>query len=281
MPYSGHYEQNYEQFFKGAIQNAGLDPVLAAHLSGPRIIVEDIWEQTKNAFVVLADMTGKNPNVFYEIGLAHALGKPVVLVIDQKEKRPFDIQHLRVITYDTRKGDWGINLKQEITSSLMSVLADPNSARGYIFSEPPKPQLSASFQDYVAQFPLAFDNEDALLARSELSEIRETLGNKSVPFIRYLRGGNVEGAHTYLTSCGLSQIRRDHLVETAIRALTYLSSVLPGMTTAQQRRLSIASFPRGPGQVFLAGTPNVKLPRRQQSVGTTRKARALKGGTKV
>ena len=87
MPYSGHYEQNYEQFFKGAIQNAGLDPVLAAHLTGPRMIVEDIWEQTKNAFVVLADMTGKNPNVFYEIGLAHALGKPVVLLVAIRQWR--------------------------------------------------------------------------------------------------------------------------------------------------------------------------------------------------
>jgi len=49
---------------------------------------------------VIADCTGRNPNVFYEIGLAHASGKPVILITQNSDDVPFDIRHLRYIQYD-------------------------------------------------------------------------------------------------------------------------------------------------------------------------------------
>jgi len=47
--------------------------------------------------VLLADLTGKNPNVFYELGLAHALAKPVILIAETLDDIPFDLRALRVI----------------------------------------------------------------------------------------------------------------------------------------------------------------------------------------
>ena len=208
MPYRGHYNENYENFFKVAIQDASLEPVLAAHLVGPRVIIQDVWEQTKSAFVVLADLTGKNPNVFYELGLAHAA-----------------------------EGTGEPGLKREITASLNNVLKDPGSARGYLFSEAHKPNPSVSFQDYIAQFPIHFGDEDALLERSEFAEIRETLGDHGRVLIRYLRGGNVDGAQGYLRKFGFSEIKRDHLVQTVISALKYLPSILPGAIVANKQSL--------------------------------------------
>lgn len=63
-------------------------------------IVNDIWAYTKEATVLLADLTNKNPNVFYELRLAHAITKPAVLITASMEDVPFDLRSLRVIDYD-------------------------------------------------------------------------------------------------------------------------------------------------------------------------------------
>jgi len=64
-------------------------------------LLEKIREQIVEAKVLIADITGRNPNVFYELGLAHALEKPVILLTqDQAEDVPTDIRHLEFIRYD-------------------------------------------------------------------------------------------------------------------------------------------------------------------------------------
>jgi nucleoside 2-deoxyribosyltransferase len=64
-------------------------------------ILEKIRQQIAEARVLIADVTGRNPNVFYELGLAHALEKPVILITqDKAEDVPTDIRHLEFIRYD-------------------------------------------------------------------------------------------------------------------------------------------------------------------------------------
>jgi hypothetical protein len=75
MPLGGWFDQFYLEIYKPAIESTGLSPRRADDLYRPRTIVHDIWEYTRNAKVILADLTGKNPNVFYELGLGHALAK--------------------------------------------------------------------------------------------------------------------------------------------------------------------------------------------------------------
>jgi hypothetical protein len=56
-------------------------------------------------YVVIAELTGKNPNLFYEVGLGHALGKKVILLTQNVKDVPFDLRHLRCIVYrDTPPG---------------------------------------------------------------------------------------------------------------------------------------------------------------------------------
>ena len=69
------------------------------------IVIEEIWERICAAQFLIADMTGRNPNVFYEIGLAHALGKHVIILAQSEVDVPFDLRHRRVILYDL--GDLG------------------------------------------------------------------------------------------------------------------------------------------------------------------------------
>jgi hypothetical protein len=75
--------------------------VRADELLGSRPIMQDVREHIADAHVVIADLTDSNPNVYYELGLAHELHKPSVLIVQRGEHLPFDISHLRAIRYTT------------------------------------------------------------------------------------------------------------------------------------------------------------------------------------
>jgi len=62
-------------------------------------IMKDVWNGICSAKVILADCTDRNPNVFYEIGMAHTVGKPVVLITQNTDDVPFDLRHIRYIRY--------------------------------------------------------------------------------------------------------------------------------------------------------------------------------------
>jgi hypothetical protein len=62
-------------------------------------IMSDVWNSINAASVIVADCSHRNPNVFYEIGVSHTLGKNVILIAQEKTDIPFDIRHLRHILY--------------------------------------------------------------------------------------------------------------------------------------------------------------------------------------
>ena len=90
----------------------------------------------QDAQVLLAELTTKNANVFYELGLAHAIGKPVVLVSETMSDVPFDLQQLRVITYNQADPKWGDKLTGKVTAALTETTATPVEAVPLIFRTP-------------------------------------------------------------------------------------------------------------------------------------------------
>jgi hypothetical protein len=64
-----------------------------------REVIRDVWSGICNSDIIIADCTTKNANVFYELGLAHAIGKPVILITETSSDIPFDIGYIRYITY--------------------------------------------------------------------------------------------------------------------------------------------------------------------------------------
>lgn len=125
MPFGDWFDHYYKQIYKTAILNAGLVPKRADELFTSSAVINDIWELTKRAKIVLADLTEKNPNVFYELGLAHALAKPALLISESMDDVPFDLRHLRVITYNKNDEEWGKKLIDDITRALRDTLAAP------------------------------------------------------------------------------------------------------------------------------------------------------------
>lgn len=128
MPFGEWYDRYFNELYIPATKDAGFEPIRADGLFTTGSVMEQIWEQIQKARVLLADLTGKNPNVFYELGLAHALGKPIILITGNLEDVPFDLRHLRVIVYDIRVPDWGDLLKKYITSYLKNAKTEPEKS---------------------------------------------------------------------------------------------------------------------------------------------------------
>ena len=128
MPFGGWFDKYYFEIYVPAIEAAGFEAKRADDLYRPGNIVNDIWNYTKEAKVILADLTNKNPNVFYELGLAHAITKPAVLITATIEDVPFDLRSLRVIEYDKNYAKWGEILQDKITKSLTETFQNPEEA---------------------------------------------------------------------------------------------------------------------------------------------------------
>lgn len=133
MPFGGWFDKYYQQIYVPAIKDAGFEPVRADELFNTGSVVEQIWEQIEKAKVMLADLTDKNANVFYELGLAHAARKPVVFTAGKVDDVPFDLRHLRVIIYEVREPDWAISLKRSVTDFLKNALKDPSKSLPHPF----------------------------------------------------------------------------------------------------------------------------------------------------
>jgi hypothetical protein len=105
MPFADEYLSIYQDHIKTVSERRGLSCGRADDLFGPGSIISEIWSAINRADVIVADCTGRNPNVFYEIGIAHTLGKPTILISQTKSDVPFDIGGLRIIFYEnTEKG---------------------------------------------------------------------------------------------------------------------------------------------------------------------------------
>lgn len=129
MPFAPPLGDYYSKIYAPAIEKAGLRPVRAdASIFGTGKIMDQIAAGINAAKVLVAELTTKNPNVFYELGLAHALQKPVVLVSSNENDVPFDLQHIRVIYYDVNDPFWGNKLIDKVAENILSAIRNPEEA---------------------------------------------------------------------------------------------------------------------------------------------------------
>jgi hypothetical protein len=129
MPFAAPLGDYYTKIYKPAIEKAGLRPVRAdADIFGTGKIIDQIWAGINAAKVLVAELTTRNPNVFYELGLAHALEKPVVLISSNEADIPFDLKHIRVIYYDMTDPFWGSKLLDKVAENILSAIEHPEEA---------------------------------------------------------------------------------------------------------------------------------------------------------
>lgn len=98
MPFKAEFKSVYSALQK-ASKAVSLSCVRADDIWEHHVIIQDIVNIIARARVVICDCSGKNPNVFYEAGIAHAIGKEVILITQSDDDIPFDLRHLRYIRY--------------------------------------------------------------------------------------------------------------------------------------------------------------------------------------
>ena len=122
IPFREPFLRLYSKHIKPTLVSLGLRVLKADDLFTPTVIVEDIWEFINRARVIVADVTGRNPNVFYELGIAHTVGKDVIVLTQNEGDVPFDVGHLRHFTYVDNETGWG-DLEHMLESAARAVLA--------------------------------------------------------------------------------------------------------------------------------------------------------------
>jgi hypothetical protein len=135
-PYpAGHFRRVYEHIIKPACSQAGMRPLRADDVNQTNHIVLDVLRHILSAEMAVCDLSARNPNVFYELGIRQAFNKPVSLIKDLRTPRVFDIQGLRDIEYDEGlRVDTIDPTVQLLAESLMNTLASHQSGEGQVNS---------------------------------------------------------------------------------------------------------------------------------------------------
>jgi hypothetical protein len=123
MQFGQPFDTLYQEVINPGARSLGLDVIRIDEMAGPGIIFEDIKHQIAEAKIVIAEITAPNQNVFYELGYAHALNKPTILLAQRGKELPFDIRSYRVIFYDDSIGGKPA-LERNLQKHLEAILRD-------------------------------------------------------------------------------------------------------------------------------------------------------------
>lgn len=121
MPFDANFDDVYASL-NSAAQCIGKTCVRADDIWENDAIIQDVVDLIRTAGVVICDLSGKRANVFYEAGIAHTLGKNVILITQSPDDVPFDLRHLRYIHY-YNNGEGRSTLAEQVRRRLETIEA--------------------------------------------------------------------------------------------------------------------------------------------------------------
>jgi hypothetical protein len=120
MPFHPGFDKVYSQL-QATAKSTGMQCKRADDIWENETIIQDIVSLIDRSAVVICDCTGRNSNVFYEIGIAHTLGRETILITQSESDVPFDLRHLRYLKYlnnDEGLKELAGSLKERITTLI-------------------------------------------------------------------------------------------------------------------------------------------------------------------
>ena len=120
-------DQVLEHLIRPAVESCGYKAVRADEIAEPGIITNQIIRHVVDDPLVIADLTGQNANVFYELAIRHYIGKPLVQIINNVEDIPFDVGSMRTIVVNHQDLDSVEKAKTEIQKQIQYLEADSSS----------------------------------------------------------------------------------------------------------------------------------------------------------
>jgi hypothetical protein len=127
MQFSEPYKQLYSEVIRPVAGEFGLEAYHVGDVFGPGMILDDIVQGTIQAKVIIAEVTAPNQNVFYELGYAHAKGKPTILLAERGKQPPFDIAGYRHLFYENTIGGKK-QIEEALRKHITAIMGE--SARG-------------------------------------------------------------------------------------------------------------------------------------------------------
>jgi hypothetical protein len=129
IPFKPQFERLFKDHISPTLKTRFKEVKKANDIYESSPIIEDIWILINEAQLIIADVTGKNANVFYELGIAHTLGKDVIIITQNKEDIPFDILHIRHIQYNDNEDGWKYlkETLQKFTDTILNKSHPSNS----------------------------------------------------------------------------------------------------------------------------------------------------------
>lgn len=124
MPFNNNFDDIYKLGIKATCEELGTYCERVDEQIFQGSILDRILNQISKADIIIADMTGKNANVFFEVGYAKALDKKIILLTSSVDDIPFDLQHYTHVIYDKSI----INLKEILRKYLKFYLANPDKS---------------------------------------------------------------------------------------------------------------------------------------------------------
>ncbi len=128
MPFAHEFTAIFDEHIKPVVQSLNLTIERGDASVDNRDIMSEVWSQICAARVVIADCTGPNVNVFYELGIAHTLGKPTLIITQDIAKMPFDIQPKRMFAYQDNSA--GLRQLRELDTRGVDQTARPTRIAG-------------------------------------------------------------------------------------------------------------------------------------------------------
>ena len=129
MPFKSSLTAIYAEVVTPTVESKNLICRRADDISSNNVIMSDIWKSICEARFIIADLSTRNPNVMYELGISHTVGEETILIHQKSgtDRFPFDISHFRIIDYqDTATG--GAALRNKLEATIDSVLQKLSSA---------------------------------------------------------------------------------------------------------------------------------------------------------
>ena len=97
-----HADDVFDYLIKPAMEECRIQAFRSDHLDEPGRISQQMFDRILHDDLCIADITGHNPNVFYELAIAQAAERPLIVLVDKSTPVPFDIHDLRCVIYDLK-----------------------------------------------------------------------------------------------------------------------------------------------------------------------------------
>jgi len=123
MPFRDEYWRIYDKAIVPATRNKQYKIIHGADMFTTKHVMSDVWSGIYASKFVIADCTGQNANVFYELGMAHTLGKPAIPITQNTEDIPFDTRSYRYIKYTTTP-EGLVKLRVDLEDAIDGLVAD-------------------------------------------------------------------------------------------------------------------------------------------------------------